>query len=96
MLPQSVFKKEDLPFERLYFRDSVSRDIIGRGDIVPDLALGFDFPEVICEKGGDETFLRKTGETVFQYIPPPERKDPAFFCRTHLSNTGNMQQPYLP
>ena len=82
MLPQSVFKKEDLPFERLYFRDSVSRDIIGRGDIVPDLALGFNFPEVICEKSGDETFLRKTGETVFQYIPPPERKDPAFFCRT--------------
>ena len=82
MLPQSVFKKEDLPFERLYFRDSVSRDIIGRGDIVPDLALGFDFPEVICEKSGDETFLRKTGETVFQYIPPPERKDPAFFCHT--------------
>ena len=49
---------------------------------MPDLALGFDFPEVICEKGGDETFLRKTGETVFQYIPPPERKDPSFFCHT--------------
>ena len=82
MTSHFIFKKEDLPFERLYFRESVSRDIIGKGEIVPDLALGFDFPESNCEKCGDEKFLRKTGETVFQYIPPPERKDPAIFCHT--------------
>jgi len=80
MLPQSVFKEEFLPFERLFFRDSISRDIIGRGQIVPDLALGFDFPEIDKEKSGDELFLRKTNETVFSHIPIAHRKDPASFC----------------
>jgi len=82
MLPQSVFRKEDLPFERLFFRESKSRDIIGKGEIVPDLALGFDFPEVDCKKSGDETFLRATNESVFIYIPRKHRKDPASFCHT--------------
>jgi len=82
MLPQSVFKEEDLPFERLFFRESVSRDIVGKGEIIPDLALGFDFPETNCKKGGDETFLRRTNESVFIYIPRERRKDPASFCHT--------------
>jgi len=82
MLPQSVFRKEELPFERLFFRESKSRDIIGKGEIIPDLALGFDFPEIVCKKSGDETFLRRTNESVFTYIPREQRKDPASFCYT--------------
>ncbi len=82
MLPQSVFKQEDLPFERLFFRESKSRGIIGKGEIVPDLALGFDFPQVNCKKDGDEKFLRRTNESVFIYIPREQRKDPASFCHT--------------
>ena len=82
MLPQSTFKQEDLPFERLYFRESVSRDAIGKGDIVPDLALGFDFPQFSCNKINHGLFLRNTAETVFQHIPPSQRKDPTVFCHT--------------
>ena len=82
MLPQSVFREEELPFERLFFRESKSRDIIGKGEVVPDLALGFDFPEIDCSKTGDETFLRVTNESVFMYIPKKQRKDPASFCHT--------------
>lgn len=84
MLPQSVFRKEELPFERLFFRESKSRDIIGKGEIVPDLALGFDFPEIECEKSGDGRFLRATKESVFIYIPREQRKDPASFCHTPI------------
>ena len=82
MLPQSVFREEELPFERLFFRESKSRDIIGKGEVVPDLALGFYFPEMDCSKNGDETFLRATNESVFIYIPRKQRKDPASFCHT--------------
>lgn len=82
LLPQSVFQQEELPFERIFFRESVSRGAAGKGEIVPDLALGFDFPEVNCKKSGDETFLRKTNESVFRHLKVHQRNDPASFCYT--------------
>ncbi len=50
LLPQSVIRHEDLKCEKMFFRESVSRDIIGHGEIAPDLALGFDFPESDIKK----------------------------------------------
>lgn len=83
LLPQSVIRYEELNCEKLFFRETVSRDIIGKGIIVPDLALGFDFPDFkseVREEGG--LFLRKMGGCIFDSVPIVDRKDPAMFCYT--------------
>ena len=43
LLPQSVVRKEELRCEKMFFRESVSRDIIGTGELARDLALGLSF-----------------------------------------------------
>ena len=61
LLPQSVIRREDLKCEKMFFRESVSRDIISSGEIAPDLALGFDFPEPKMSKSDSQIFLRRKG-----------------------------------
>jgi len=82
LLPQSVIKHEDLKCEKMFFRESVSRDIIGHGEIAPDLALGFNFPETGIKKNDSATFLRKTGGSIHHHIKHALRVDPAVFCHT--------------
>lgn len=82
LLPQSVIRKEDLPCEKIFFRESVSRKIIGRGEVAPDLALGFDFPEPPAKKTGSGVFLRHHGGSIYNYIRPELKIDPATFCHT--------------
>ena len=82
LLPQSVIRKENLECEKMFFRESVSRDIIGRGEIGPDLALGFDFPEVDVKKSDSAIFLRKNGGSVHHHVKSILRVDPAIFCHT--------------
>ena len=82
LLPQSVVRYEDLHCEKMFFRESVSRDIIGRGEIAPDLALGFDFPESDINKRGSEIFLRRNGGSIYHHIRVEMKVDPAMFCHT--------------
>jgi len=82
LLPQSVIRGEDLKCEKMFFRESVSRDIIGNGEIAPDLALGFDFPEADIIKSGSATFLRKNGGSVHHHVKNELKVDPAMFCHT--------------
>ena len=82
LLPQSVVRREDLSCERMFFRESVSREIIGEGEIAPDLALGFDFPETTPEKNGSGIFLRRHGGSVYRHIRQELKVDPAMFCNT--------------
>jgi exopolysaccharide biosynthesis predicted pyruvyltransferase EpsI len=82
LLPQSVIRHEDLECEKMFFRESVSRNIIGDGEIAPDLALGFDFPEADVKKSGSVTFLRKNGGSVHHHIKRSLRVDPATLCHT--------------
>ena len=82
LLPQSVIRHEDLECEKMFFRESVSRDIIGAGEIAPDLALGFDFPESRMRKNGSETFLRRNGGSVHHHVRVQLKVDPVMFCHT--------------
>lgn len=82
LLPQSAIRHENLECEKMFFRESVSRDIIGRGEIAPDLALGFDFPEVDIKKSDSATFLRKNGGSIHNHIKNMMKVDPAMFCYT--------------
>ena len=82
LLPQSVIRHEDLECEKMFFRESVSRDIIGAGEIAPDLALGFDFPESRVHKNGSETFLRRNGGSVHHHVRVQLKVDPVMFCHT--------------
>jgi exopolysaccharide biosynthesis predicted pyruvyltransferase EpsI len=82
LLPQSVIRHEDLKCEKMFFRESVSRNIIGDGEIAPDLALGFDFPESRTHKNGSETFLRRNGGSVHHHVRVQLKVDPAMFCHT--------------
>ena len=68
LLPQSVIRREDLKCEKMFFRESVSRDIISSGEIAPDLALGFDFPEPKMSKSDSEIFLRRNGGSVHHHV----------------------------
>lgn len=74
LLPQSVISKEILDCEKMFFREGQSRKIMGCGEIVPDLALGFDFPDVSMTKNGSELFLRE-GPSAF--VDPPYIRDPS-------------------
>jgi exopolysaccharide biosynthesis predicted pyruvyltransferase EpsI len=83
LLPQSVVRREDLSCQKMFFRESVSRGIIGRGEIAPDLALGFNFPEVnISRSEEDKVFLRRNGGSIFHHVPIIMKVDPAMFCHT--------------
>ena len=83
LLPQSVVRKEDLRCEKMFFRESVSRDIIGSGEIAPDLALGFQFPQLDVERSQeDKVFLRRNGGSIFHHVPVQMKVDPAMFCYT--------------
>lgn len=82
LLPQSAISKEDLKCEKVFFRETVSRDIVGYGEIVPDLALGFDFPENVGDKiYQNGLFLKKT-PTVFRHVDASLRYDPTTYCYT--------------
>ena len=82
LLPQSVIRRETLKCEKMFFRESVSRDIVGCGEIAPDLALGFDFPESSMNKTGSEIFLRRNGGSVHHHVRVEMKVDPAMFCHT--------------
>ena len=82
LLPQSVIRCETLKCEKMFFRESISRDIIGDGEIAPDLALGFDFPESDMNKRGSEIFLRRNGGSVHHHVRIAMKSDPAMFCHT--------------
>ena len=84
LLPQTVVRHEDLPCEKLFFRESVSRDIMKKGEIIPDLALGFDFPDAEANTTQREAglFLRRTGGSICHHVPRVTRVDPAMFCYT--------------
>lgn len=82
LLPQSVIRGEDLKCEKMFFRESVSRDIIGNGEIAPDLALGFDFPKPRTDKAGSEIFLRRSGGSIHHHTRIELKVDPAMFCHT--------------
>ena len=82
LLPQSVIRYEYLSCEKLFFRESVSRDIIGYGEIAPDLALGFDFPESSVDKTGSQIFLRRNGGSVHHHVRRELKIDPAMWCYT--------------
>ena len=82
LLPQSVIRNEDLKCEKMFFRESVSRDIIGDGEIAPDLALGFNFPESAMTKRGSRLFLRKNGGSTHHHVKNQMKIDPAMFCYT--------------
>ena len=82
LLPQSVIRHEDLKCEKMFFRESVSRDIMGCGEIAPDLALGFDFPETDIKKSDSAIFLRKNGGSVHHHVKVILRTDPVEFCHT--------------
>tara|TARA_R100000008_G_scaffold86692_2_gene80948 strand:- start:473 stop:1192 length:720 start_codon:yes stop_codon:yes gene_type:complete len=82
LLPQSVVRHEELKCERMFFRESISRDIIGGGEIAPDLALGFEFPETDVKKSGSKIFLRKNGGSVHHHVRNELKVDPAMFCYT--------------
>ena len=92
LLPQSVIRHEDLKCEKMFFRESVSRDIIGDGEIAPDLALGFDFPEADVKKNGSVTFLRKNGGSVHHHVKHAIRIDPDAFCHTPEDYWGFVDQ----
>tara|TARA_R110002110_G_scaffold4557_2_gene23100 strand:+ start:2053 stop:2814 length:762 start_codon:yes stop_codon:yes gene_type:complete len=82
LLPQSVVRHEDLECEKMFFRESVSRDIIGDGEIAPDLALGFNFPESGMSKVGSEIFLRRKGGSIHHHVRIEMKVDPAMFLHT--------------
>ena len=82
LLPQSVVRHEYLSCEKLLFRESVSRDIIGHGEIAPDLALGFDFPEPLVTKIGSQIFLRRNGGSIHHHVRHELKIDPAMWCYT--------------
>ena len=82
LLPPSVIRHEDLQCEKVFFRESISRDIIGYGEIAPDLALGFDFPESAINKNGRQIFLRRNGGSVHHHVRVQLKVDPAMFCHT--------------
>tara|TARA_R100001163_G_scaffold12639_1_gene11793 strand:+ start:21956 stop:22720 length:765 start_codon:yes stop_codon:yes gene_type:complete len=82
LLPQSVVRSEDLQCEKAFFRESVSRDIMGYGEIAPDLALGFNFPDSCINKRGSQVFLRRNGGSVHHHVRHELKIDPAMWCYT--------------
>ena len=80
VLPQSALLFEEQPWERVFIRESRSRAILARGEIVPDLALGYDFPEpTTTERIPHGLFLRRYGSALFGDVGAV---DPAECCHT--------------
>lgn len=81
VLPQSVLLFEEQPWERIFLRDSVSLGLMARGELAPDLALGFDFPPPPPPgaRVPHGLFLRRHGHALFAAAGGI---DPAEICHT--------------
>jgi len=80
MLPQSFHAPEDCRrYVRVYLRESVSRNFCSDGIIAPDLALGYDFPDVAPPHLGEGVFLRHGGHAAFG---DRAHDDPCDWCYT--------------
>jgi len=82
LLPQSVMIKEELRCEKIFLRETVSREVMGYGEIAPDLALGFDFPENLGDKTYNNGLFLRKNPTVFRHVETSLRYDPAIYCYT--------------
>jgi hypothetical protein len=91
VLPQSFLAPERQPYQTVYIREPASRKHCPAGILMPDLALGYDFPTAdppIQDRG---VFLRKSGRSLFLQFP---KVDPAEFCFTpeaYISFAGQYQ-----
>lgn len=79
VLPQTVILFEEQQFEEVFLREPTSLSLSPRGQLAPDLALGFDFPEDLPKPHIDHgLFLRRYGHAKFSGIAA----DPAEICNT--------------
>lgn len=79
LLPQSFMAPDDTPFTKVFVREQGSRQFRPDGILAPDLAMGYEFPEVgppLYEQG---TFLRHDGHSNF---PALAKVDPCATCYT--------------
>lgn len=80
VLPQSFHAPEDCSdYDRVYVREPVSQTFCESAILAPDLALGYDFPDVPPPHLGEGVFLRGSGHSAFPYHA---KIDPAAFCYT--------------
>lgn len=80
VLPQSAILFEEMAWEKVFLRESQSRSLMARGEIAPDLALGYDFPEPKNKKRIKHgLFLRRYGSALFSNY---NAVDPAECCNT--------------
>lgn len=79
VLPQSFLSPEEGEFAKVFVRETESLKHSPNGILVPDLALGYDFPQVGSPTQGTGLFLREKGLSIF---PDAVKTDPAGFCDT--------------
>jgi Exopolysaccharide biosynthesis protein len=77
VLPQSWLAPEPLPFKRAYARETASLQFAPGAILAPDLALGFDFPEIQRATRGPQLLLRRTDPSAFNVHNYPASIDPA-------------------
>jgi len=78
VLPQSFIKAEDMPYEKVFVREKASLSYCPNGILAPDLALGYQFPEVQPAKYEKGLFLRMW-HSAFPALP---KVDPCVHCHT--------------
>ena len=78
LLPQSWHAPEDVSrYAKVYVRERASMSLCPSATLAPDLALGYDFPEVPEPKHDRGVFLRTAGHAKFG---SRAASDPATFC----------------
>lgn len=82
ILPQSFVSDDEshLPWERMFVRERASMPFAPGAELVPDVALGFDFPEMPPPKKRRAVCLRRNGHAAFSDERYPRKCDPADFC----------------
>lgn len=76
LLPQSWMRPETSDrYERVFVRDRMSLEISGRGELAPDLALGWECQPPTAEPQDDKPWLRADDESIFRDRWPV--RDPA-------------------
>jgi exopolysaccharide biosynthesis predicted pyruvyltransferase EpsI len=82
ILPQSFITADEssLPWERVFVRERASLAHSSGGVLVPDVALGYDFPEPPPPEHGRVVCLRLNGHSAFPKKRYPKKFDPAEWC----------------